>query len=129
IEKVLVNWPENTQVMDIRISGTSLSERDSDMRTSWLTFTSALQPGQTVSGEIELVRQSVGLRETNFDSAVVANGTFINNKELLPAFGYQQDYELKDQHERLKRDLPPRDRANKLEDRRFYQQNFFGADG
>lgn len=129
IDKVLVNWPENTAVMDIHIAGSSLSERDNNLRTSWLTFTPALQPGQTVSGEIELVRQSVGLRETNFDSAVVANGTFINNKELLPGFGYQQDYELRDRHERLKRDLPPRERANKLEDSRFYQQNFFGPDG
>lgn len=129
IEKVLVNWPENTATMHIRIAGSSLTDPDDELRTSWLMFSPALQPGQTVSGEIELVRQSVGLRETNFDTAVVHNGTFINNKELLPAFGYQDGYELRDQHERLKRDLAPRQRANKLEDSRFYQQNFFGADG
>ncbi|MBZ9612418.1 ABC transporter permease/M1 family aminopeptidase [Rheinheimera maricola] len=129
IDKVLVNWPENTADMQIRIAGASLSERDDQFRTSWLTFAPALQPGQTVSGEIELVRQSVGLRETNFDSTVVENGTFINNWELLPSFGYQQRYELQDRHERQKRDLQPNERANKLEDSRFYNQSFFGADG
>lgn len=129
IDKVLVNWPENTEQMDVRIAGASLGERDNTLRTSWLTFAPALLPGQTISGEIELVRQSVGMRESNFDNTVVENGTFINNWELLPSFGYQQRYQLQDQHERQKRELPPIERANKLEDSRFYRQSFFGADG
>ncbi len=129
IDKVLLNWPEHTQHMSIRIAGATLAPRDDKFRTSWLTFEPALQPGQTISGEIELLRQSVGLRETNFDSTVVENGTFINNRELLPSFGYQQRYELQDRHERLKRRLAPNERANKLEDSQYYRQNFFGADG
>ncbi|WP_419570848.1 ABC transporter permease/M1 family aminopeptidase [Rheinheimera sp.] len=129
IEKVLVNWPENTEQMSIRIDGASLSERDDKLRTSWLSFTPAIAPGQTISGEIELVRQVVGIRETGFDPSVVENGTFINNRALLPSFGYQDGYELQDRHERQKRGLQPNERANKLEDSRFYRQNFFGQDG
>jgi len=129
ISKVLVNWPENTEQMSIQLPGAKLSPRDDQLHTSWLTIEPALQPGQQVQGEISLVRQSVGIRETGFDRTVVANGTFINNWELLPRFGYQEDYELQDRHERQKRDLAPNERANKLEDSRFYQQNFFGADG
>jgi len=129
IEKVLVNWPNNTKQMALQIDGASLGEKDSKFNTAWLTFASPVQPGATVAGTIELTRESVGLRETDFDTAVVENGTFINNWELLPGFGYQDRYELQDRHERLKRGLEPNERANKLEDSQFYQQNFFGPDG
>ena len=129
VEKLLVNWPENTQQMTVTIEGASLGERDLKFRTSWLTFSTPVAPGATVAGVIELTRESRGLRETGFDSSVVENGTFINNRELLPTFGYQDGFELQDRHERLKRDLEPNERANKLEDSKFYTQNFFGADG
>src|SRR5690606_29009782 len=85
--------------------------------------------GQVVQGDIQLVRQSVGIAEASFDMSVVENGTFINNFELLPLFGYQDGYELMDRHERQKRDLAEKARANKLEDSRYYTQNFFGVDG
>jgi ABC-type transport system involved in multi-copper enzyme maturation permease subunit len=129
IEKVLVNWPDNTEQMTIAIDGASLSERDAKFRTSWLTFSTPVAAGATVAGVIELTRESKGLRETGFDVTVVENGTFINNWELLPTFGYQEGAELQDRHERLKRGLEPNERANKLEDAKFYNQNFFGADG
>jgi ABC-2 type transport system permease protein len=129
IEKVLVNWPEHTDQLSIAIEGASLTERDAKFRTSWLNFSSPVAPGAKVSGVIELTRESTGLRETGFDSSVVENGTFINNLELLPVFGYQQRYELQDRHERLKRGMEPNERANKLEDSKFYTQNFFGPDG
>lgn len=129
IEKVLVNWPENTEHLSISIEGARLSERDTKFRTSWLTFSPAVAPGAKVAGVIELTRESKGLRETGYDVTVVENGTFINNWELLPTFGYQDRFELQDRHERLKRDLDPNERANKLEDSKFYTQNFFGPDG
>lgn len=129
IEKVLVNWPENTEHLSISIEGARLSERDTKFRTSWLTFSPAVAPGAKVAGVIELTRESKGLRETGYDVTVVENGTFINNWELLPTFGYQERYELQDRHERLKRGLEPNERANKLEDAKFYTQNFFGPDG
>lgn len=129
IEKVLVHWPENTKKMLVSIDGASLGEKDERFGLAWLTFSSPLPPGAEVAGVIELTRESIGLRETGFDVQVVENGTFINNWELLPSFGYQQRYELQDRHKRLKHGLEQNERANKLEDSRFYQQNFFGPDG
>ena len=129
IEKVLVNWPSNTEQMTIAIEGASLTEKEDKFSTSWLTFATPVAPGATLQGVIELTRESTGLRETGFDSSVVENGTFINNWELLPTFGYREGVELQDRHERLKRGLEPNERANKLEDSKFYTQNFFGPDG
>ncbi|WP_213999022.1 M1 family aminopeptidase [Arsukibacterium sp.] len=129
ITRLLVNWPAHTEQLTITIPNAILSERDERFRQSWLTFARPVQPGEQISGEIRLLRQNRGIKENNFDYSVLENGTFINNRELLPQFGYQQNYELQDRHERQKRGLEPRPRANKLEDERFYQQNFFGQDG
>lgn len=129
ISKLLVNWPANTEQLSILIDGAKLSEPDPQFRTSWLTFATPIAAGAQVSGEIILLRRNQGIKENNIDYALVENGTFINNWELLPSFGYQSNFELRDRHERLKRGLEPRARANKLEDETFYQQNFFGPDG
>lgn len=129
IEKILVNWPAHTKTLSIEIAGASLGEKDDKFNTSWLTFAKPIAPGERVAGTIALTRSSGGLRESDFDWALVENGTFINNWALLPTFGYQHGYELQDRHERQKRGLAPNERANKLEDSRFYRQNFFGADG
>ncbi len=129
ISRLLVNWPQHTDQLTITIAGASLSEPDERFRQSWLTFAEPVQPGEQVQGEIRLLRQNRGIKENSFDYALLENGTFINNWDLLPRFGYQESYELQDRHERQKRGLEPRQRANKLEDSRFYNQNFFGQDG
>ena len=131
IEKMLVHLPEHThvQTVQINIPNSTLGEFDPRYRNTWLTFQPPVMPGQLVQGDIQLTRASVGIAESGFDLTVVENGTFINNLELLPVFGYQEGYELQNRHERQKRELEEKARANKLEDSQFYSQNFFGVDG
>lgn len=131
IEKMLVQLPEHTRAdtVQINIPHSTLGKFDDRYHNTWLTFQTPIMPGEKVQGDIQLTRESVGIAESDFDFTVVKNGTFINNFELLPAFGYQESYELSDRHERQKRDLAEKKRTNKLEDSRFYTQNFFGVDG
>lgn len=131
IEKMLVQLPEHTgaDTVKINIPHSRLGEFDDRYRNTWLVFQTPIMPGEIVQGDVQLTRESVGVAESGFDFTVVENGTFINNFELLPAFGYQEGYELSDRHERKKRDLAEKQRANKLEDDRFYTQNFFGVNG
>lgn len=106
IEKMLVQLPEHTQADTVKITipNATLGEFDRRFRNTWLSFSAPVLPGQTVAGNIELVRESVGIAESGFDLSVVENGTFINNLELLPLFGYQDGYELMDRHERQNAD-------------------------
>lgn len=131
ISKLLVSLPSHTRAEDLSITlpGATLGEFDDKFNVSWLVFDKPLPPGEKISGRIHLIRETQGVEESNFDLSVVENGTFINNIELLPQFGYQEGYELSDRHEREKRGLEDKPRANKLEDTRFYRQNFFGVDG
>lgn len=127
IEKILVSIPEHTTKVQLEIPGGTLGAIDPIMNTAWLTFAEPISPGTVLPMVITLTRQQQGFVASGHDTSVVENGTFINNWELFPSFGYQQSGEIQERHERSKRGLPPPQRANKLEDSRFYQENFFGA--
>ncbi|TCN90334.1 M1 family aminopeptidase [Shewanella fodinae] len=131
ISRILINLPSHTKATDLQIDipGATLGQFDDKYRVAWLTFTKPVAPASAINGHIRLLRKTVGIEEADFDYEVVHNGTFINNWSLLPRFGYNAGYELDDRHEREKRGLQDRPRAHKLEDSRFYTQNFFGVDG
>ncbi|QSX38436.1 ABC transporter permease/M1 family aminopeptidase [Shewanella sedimentimangrovi] len=131
IARLLVNLPEHTRPESIHfdIPGATLTEQDPVLPVAWLVFDKPLAPGAELAGSISLERANQGIAENNFDLAVVQNGTFIDNTALMPMFGYQSEAELLDRHEREKRGLAPKERAHKLEDKRFYNTNFFGPEG
>jgi len=126
ISKMLVHMPENSRDIVIKVPGATLSAVDPRFNTAWLEFATPLLPGASTTVEVRLLRQTLGFVDSNVDTALVENGTFINNSELLPQFGYQPGLELQDRHERNKRGLEPVQRAYKLEDRSRYHESGFG---
>ncbi|WP_306523579.1 M1 family aminopeptidase [Rheinheimera sp.] len=126
LTKMLVHLPENTREFSIKVPGATLGEVDRKFNIAWLTFATPLAPGATVDVDIELLRSNPGFKDNDIDVVLVENGTFINNNELLPGFGYQNGYELQERHERAKRDLAPVQRAHKLEDQSRYTESGFG---
>lgn len=126
VSKMLVNWPKYTRTMEIIAPGATLSPRDNRLGTAWLEFSTPVQPGETIAMTIKLSRTNPGFQDDDVDVAVVENGTFINNMELLPQFGYSAGFELQERHERSKRGLEPVQRAHKLEDSSRYTESGFG---
>lgn len=126
ISKMLVHLPQYSREVKIEVPGGVLSAVDPRFNTAWLEFATPLAPGAVTSVVISLVRQTPGFVDSNVDTALVENGTFINNSELLPMFGYQPGMELQARHERSKRDLAPVQRAFKLEDSSRYNESGFG---
>lgn len=126
ISKMLVHMPQYSREVTIQAPGGVLSAVDPRFNTAWLEFSKPLAPGAAITVEISLLRQTLGFVDSNVDTSLVENGTFINNAELLPQFGYQPGMELQDRHERSKRDLAPVQRAYKLEDSSRYTESGFG---
>lgn len=126
IEKFLVSKPRFTKQWSVEIAGGKLGELDEDYNTAWFTFDEPLQPGEVREGKLTAVRAHHGFSDGGNDFTLVQNGTFIDNYTLFPTFGYRQDWQLSDRHDRRNHDLEPLQRANKLEDSRFYNESFFG---
>ena len=126
LSKMLVNVPDYTQSLEIIVDGGEFTRVSEKSRIGWLTFAKPIPAGASVTVTTRITRQTKGFLDANVDTSLVENGTFINNSELLPMFGYQSGAELQDRHERAKRGLKPVERAHKLEDTSRYTESGFG---
>jgi ABC-2 type transport system permease protein len=135
IEKFLVSMPRYTPEVEIAIKDTqneqTLNALEENVagpyRTYWFVLANPMSPGEQRHATIALKRKNVGFVDRDADVVLVRNGTFINNTELFPQFGYQSNFELVDRNERRRRNLPPAKRANDLEDSRYHTQNILGS--
>ena len=67
-----------------------------------------LQPGEPLRLEFQVRVEPRGFRESGADPSVVANGTFLRSRDLLPAIGYRRDRELTGAADRRAYGLAPR---------------------
>jgi len=125
ISRFLIGLPTHAKTSDVEIAGGRITERDQILRSAWFEFTQPLAAGESRSGVIKSTIDHDGFKDRNEDFTILENGTFINNGELFPVFGYRGDL-LVDRHERRKRDLPPPRRAHKLEDDSRHTEHGFG---
>ena len=75
-----------------------------------------MQPGDSFKITIETNLITKGFENTAGNRSIAANGTFFNNKEILPGMGYQEGVEISDQNDRKKYGLPKKDRIPELEE-------------
>jgi ABC-2 type transport system permease protein len=75
-----------------------------------------LAPGETMPFDFSLEVKNPGFTNGDSDTSLVGNGTFFNNREYFPAFGYNEDRQLLDRNDRRKRKLPPVLRMAKVND-------------
>ena len=68
----------------------------------------SLQPGDSLKVEIITRNQSNTWLDNR--SPILANGTFVNNMQLFPSFGYSPNMEIVDNDVRKKYNLPDRER-------------------
>jgi len=74
----------------------------------------ALQPGETIIMKLDNKFITKGFENGRGTTMIVKNGTFINNGDVLPIMGYNENYELSDKNTRKKYDLKPKERTPKL---------------
>jgi len=126
IKRFLVSQPSFTKKWQVNIDGGTLKDFSEYYKTAWFEFDTPLLPGESREGQLIVTREHQGFTDGNNDFTLVENGTFINNFELFPSFGYREDWQLSDRHERKQRGLAPLQRANKLDETQYYNESFFG---
>lgn len=129
IKRFLVSKPDHSPQWSVKIAGGEIAAQLPDYNSAWFEFTQPLMPGEVRKGEISVERSHLGFVNSNTDTKLVENGTFIDNWRLFPHIGYNSSYQLTNKHERRKHGLPELQRANKLDDTQYYQQSLFGANG
>lgn len=127
ITRVLITSPQHAKSWDVAMAGGKIVEKLPAFYSAWFEFEQPLMPNEAREGQLSVTRDHTAFTDKDSDTQLVANGTFINNWELLPSFGYNRGLQVADKFERRKHDLPELERAHKLEDSQYYTQSDLGA--
>ncbi|MCC6462093.1 MAG: hypothetical protein IT260_16590 [Saprospiraceae bacterium] len=113
IDTLFVNVPSSGS-FDLRNSRLSLLLNDSTLRWRMYRFSPALQPGDSVLLEFSTRFEPKGFENEVTRGRIVQNGTFFDNTDIIPIFGYQDGNELTDKNTRKKFGLPEKSRLPAL---------------
>ena len=113
IDTLFVNNPQNMKfnVTHERVSSVYRSENGA---VTFYKISPALAPGDSMKLQFTSDFQPKGFENQVKFKEVVQNGTFFNNSEFVPVFGYQEDGEISDKNDRKTYDLPEKTRMPAL---------------
>ena len=91
-------------------------EEDKDLGVRRLRLASPLPPGAETTLDFDLEQATLGFRNEGSNTAVVANGSFLNGRAILPVIGYVEGAELERDQDRKKFGLAPKERMRDRDD-------------
>ncbi|HMP99534.1 MAG TPA: M1 family aminopeptidase [Cyclobacteriaceae bacterium] len=100
----------NRDTMLIEIPNASLKLDDQRLYYRIYELASPLAPGDSLLVKTRLVKITQGFENQVSFTELTQNGSFFNNYNILPTFGYDRRRELSDKNKRQKMGLPKRQR-------------------
>jgi ABC-2 type transport system permease protein len=128
LEEIHLTIPHRAKVHTLDLPAHTEKLRDPVFGYHIYRLLKALQPGEQTSIRFDLSVENPGFQNNGSDTSIVENGTFFNNKQYFPSFGYSEGNELKDAGERRKENLPPYHRMAQVDDVFGRRNNYLSND-
>ncbi len=93
----------------------SLMLNDSALYMRFYKISPALAAGDSMLLTFKTVYEAKGFENELSNTSIMQNGTFFNNTDIAPAFGYQERGEMSDKNDRKKYGLPEKSRMPALD--------------
>jgi len=116
IKELHFTMPTLTDSIQITIPGSAIKLKNKRLKYRIYTLQKPLAPNDSIKITIDLWKLNKGFENEVSFTQLTQNGTFFNNMDILPTFGYNKEYEISDKNDRIKFRLPKRDRTPKLND-------------
>ncbi len=116
ISELHFTMPQIPDSVLITIKGSKLKLNDNRLNYRMYTLASPLQPQDSVLIKFDVSRTTKGFENEVSFTQLTQNGTFFNNSDIVPIFGYTSGYEIQDKNKRIKLKLPKRIRMDKLDE-------------
>lgn len=131
ISEVHFTIPQIPDTLNITIPGAKLALNDEKLYYRIYKLDKPLMPGDSLPVTFYASRYTKGFENEVSFTQLTQNGTFFNNKDILPSIGYQADGELSDKNKRIKYKLPKRIRMPRLNEQDTVTRldNYIGNDG
>ena len=111
----------------IEMPGAELTDVDEVQGYYQYRLVEPLAPGERRTLSWDLTWTNPGFPNSGSTTRVVANGTFVNNGEIMPQIGYNSGRELGNPNDRREYDLPPVERLPKYGDPEWLDVSQFGV--
>ncbi len=113
IDTLFVNKPRNG-IFSLTNERLNSVFKDEDLMIEMYRFSPALAPGDSINLKISLAFEPKGFENEVKFNQVVQNGTFFNNGDFIPVFGYADENEISDKNDRTTYGLPEKSRMPAL---------------
>jgi aminopeptidase N len=114
------------ELLSLTIPGAKLVMEDKDNNYRIYRLAQPMAPGATSTLDFRTRRWQQGFRAQGNDTAIIPNGTFLNNGDFAPQIGMDRSGLLQDRVDRRKQGLPAELRPAKLEDLSATSRNYVG---
>ena len=116
INELHFTMPLSIDSIKILVPNSQLQQNDKRLFYRIYKLNKSLAPNDSIKINIDLWRATKGFENEVSFTSLTQNGTFFNNADLLPVFGYEKNYEISDKNKRTKLKLPSRIRMPKLDE-------------
>jgi len=114
ISELHFTLPQIADSVNITLNGSKIKLDDIRLKYRIYSLASPLLPKDSVLIRFEVSRITNGFENEVSFTQLTQNGTFFNNMDIVPTFGYSNSMEIGDKNKRIKLKLPPRLRMSKL---------------
>jgi ABC-2 type transport system permease protein len=129
IDVVHVLTAEDNTVHSLEFDGgATLEQEDPRLRYQIWRLARPLQPREETTLRFDIGAEKDGFANGGRGLKVLANGSFLNNSDMMPFLGYQEGFELGDPDKRKKQGLPDKPLAHPIDDMRARQNTYIAAD-
>ncbi len=114
ITQIHFTMPGSMDSVIISMKGARMTLNDKRLSYRIYTLDRPLQPNDTINISVRVQKVSKGFENEVQFTSLTENGTFLNNTDIMPSFGYNNGYEIADKNDRRDHGLPPRERMPRL---------------
>ena len=108
VSELHFSLPQIPDSVKIEINGSKLKLNDTRLHYRIYTLATPMQPKDSLLVHFEVSRITKGFENEVSFTQLTQNGTFFNNMDILPVFGYSNSVEISDKNKRIKLKLPKR---------------------
>jgi ABC-2 type transport system permease protein len=114
ISELHFTLPQIPDSVSIDINNSKVKLYDKRLGYRIYSLNKQLQPNDSILVVVKVSRETKGFENEVTFTQLTQNGTFFNNGDIVPNFGYSSNYEIFDKNTRAKLKLPKRKRSKLL---------------
>ena len=128
LETFVVRIPVASTVNSLDFGDHTVELADEDVGFNIYRLAEPMAPGESRDFRFDVTVAPQGFPNSREDNKLVRNGTFFNNFDYFPIFGYDRSVELQDRGDRRKHGLPPVERFPKIDDHAARHNTYLAQD-